>query len=74
MKAKIKLFATLRNGRFDISEMELAEGTTILDIIEHLGIDKKDAAILFINSVHAELNSVINEDDEVAIFPPIGGG
>ncbi len=22
MKAKIKLFATLRNGRFDISEME----------------------------------------------------
>jgi sulfur carrier protein len=74
MKAKIKLFATLRNGRFDISEMEFTEGTTILDIIEHLRIDKKDAAILFINSVHAELNSVINEGDEVAIFPPIGGG
>lgn len=74
MKAKIKLFATLRNGRFDISEMDLTEGTSIQDLIDHLGIEKKDAAILFINGVHAELNSVINEGDDVAIFPPVGGG
>lgn len=74
MKARIKLFATLRTGRFDISEMELAESTTILDIIEQLGIDRKDAAILFINGVHADLESVINEGDDVAIFPPVGGG
>ena len=74
MKAKIKLFATLRNGRFDISEMNFTEGTTILNVVEQLGIDKKDAAILFINGVHAELDSIINEDDDVAIFPPVGGG
>jgi sulfur carrier protein len=74
MKAKIKLFATLRNGRFDAAEMNLAEGTTILNITEQLGIEKKDAAILFINGVHAELDSIINEGDDVAIFPPVGGG
>lgn len=74
MKAKIKLFATLRNGRFDISEMILDEGTTILDIIEILGIEKKDAAILFINGIHAELDTIIKEGDDVAIFPPVGGG
>jgi len=74
MKAKIKLFATLRNGRFDISEMNFTEGTTILNVVEQLGIDKKDAAILFINGVHAELDSIINEGDDVAIFPPVGGG
>ncbi|HOP30475.1 MAG TPA: MoaD/ThiS family protein [Spirochaetota bacterium] len=74
MKAKIKLFATLRNGRFDISEMSFTEGTTILNVVEQLGIDKKDAAILFINGVHAELDSIINEGDDVAIFPPVGGG
>ena len=74
MKAKIKLFATLRNGRFDNSEMSFPEGTTILNVVEQLGIDKKDAAILFINGVHAELDSIINEDDDVAIFPPVGGG
>lgn len=74
MKAKIKLFATLRNGRFDISEMILDEGTTILNIIEILGIEKKDAAILFINGIHAELDTIIKEGDDVAIFPPVGGG
>lgn len=74
MKAKIKLFATLRNGRFDISDMELADGTTIFTLINSLNIEKKDAAILFINGIHAELDSVIKEGDEVAIFPPIGGG
>jgi len=74
MKAKIKLFATLRNGRFDISEMDLVEGTSIQDLIDHLGIEKKDAAIIFINGVHADLDSVIRESDDVAIFPPVGGG
>jgi len=74
MKAKIKLFATLRSGRFDIKEMDLAEGTTIFNIIEQLGIGKEEAAILFINGVHAELNTVIKEGDDVAIFPPVGGG
>ena len=74
MKAKIKLFATLRNGRFDISDMELADGTTIFTLINSLNIERKDAAILFINGIHAELDSVIKEGDEVAIFPPIGGG
>ena len=74
MNVKVKLFATLRNGRFDISEMELINGTTILALVEMLGIDKKDAAIIFINGVHAELDTVIKEGDDVAIFPPVGGG
>ncbi len=74
MKAKIKLFATLRNGRFDISDMDLDDGTTIQTLINSLHINERDAAILFINGIHAELNSIIKEGDEVAIFPPIGGG
>ncbi len=74
MKVKVKLFATLRNGRFDISNMELDDGTTISKLIGQLGIEEKDAAIIFINGIHGELNSFIKEDDDIAIFPPIGGG
>lgn len=74
MKAKIKLFATLRTGRFEVSEMELSEGTTIHDLINSLDIGVKEAAIIFINGIHAELDAVIKHGDEVAIFPPIGGG
>ncbi len=74
IKAKIKLFASLRNGRFDIAVMDLADSTTISDIISRLNIDKKDAAIIFINGIHADFNTLIKEGDDVAIFPPVGGG
>ena len=74
MKAKIKLFATLQKGRFNISELELHDGTSISELIKILKIDEKDAAIIFINGIHGDMNSVIKEGDDVAIFPPIGGG
>lgn len=74
MKAKIKLFATLRKGRFDVSGLDLADGTTISELIRMLNIEKRDAAIIFINGVHGDYDSVIRPGDEVAIFPPIGGG
>ena len=74
MKARIKLFATLQKGRFNISDLELEEGTTVFDIIRMLNIDEKDAAIIFINGIHGGLDSVIKEGDDVAVFPPIGGG
>lgn len=74
MKAKIKLFATLQKGRFDISDFELDEGTSVSDVVRMIKIDEKDAAIIFINGIHGDLDSVIKSGDEVAIFPPIGGG
>ena len=74
MKTKIKLFATLREGRFDVSDLDLNEGTTISKLLILLKIEKKDAFIIFINGVHGDYDSVIKPGDEVAIFPPIGGG
>jgi sulfur carrier protein len=74
MKAKIKLFATLRAGRFDMSVLDLDEETTISVLLRMLKIEQKEAAIIFINGVHGDYDSVIKSGDEVAIFPPIGGG
>ncbi|HQO41003.1 MAG TPA: MoaD/ThiS family protein [Spirochaetota bacterium] len=74
MKATVKLFASLRTGRFDLSEIELVNGSSITDLLELLQIEQKEAAIIFINGVHAEYTSNIKECDQIAIFPPIGGG
>lgn len=74
MKAKIKLFATLRTGRFDEFLLDLEEQTTISDLLMMLKIEKKEAAIIFINGIHGDYDSVIKNGDEVAVFPPIGGG
>jgi len=74
MNVKVKLFATLRPGRFDVSDLELDEGASISELLNLLKIEEKEAAIIFINGIHADKTSIIKPGDEVAIFPPVGGG
>ena len=74
MKITVKLFATLRRGRFDQKTMECDEGVSIHDIVKMLEIPEKEAAIIFVNSRHAEFHTVLKEGDTLAIFPPVGGG
>lgn len=74
MKVTVKLFATFRQGRQKVMEMELPDGTTTEDIIEGLGIKKSEVAILLINGRDGQLNRPLVEGDLVALFPPVGGG
>ncbi len=74
MQITIKLFATLREGRFDSKTVELPEGTTVGDIIQKLNISEKEAAIVFINSRHAGFERVLQDGDILGMFPPVGGG
>jgi molybdopterin converting factor small subunit len=74
MKITVKLFATLRLGRFDQKTIECDEGVIIHDLVKMLQIPEKDAAIIFVNCRHAEFGTVLKEGDTLAIFPPVGGG
>lgn len=74
MKITVKLFATLRDQRFDKSEIDCPEGAKIKDIIKIIKLSEKEVAIIFHNGRHADFNDIINENDTLAFFPPIGGG
>ncbi|HQI81700.1 MAG TPA: MoaD/ThiS family protein [Deltaproteobacteria bacterium] len=74
MKVTVKLFATLRRGRFDVNTLDCPDGTRVQDIVRQLAIEEKDAAIIFLNSRHAGLSTTLGEGDTLAIFPPVGGG
>lgn len=74
MKITVKLFATLRTGRFDESEFEIDTGTDIDSILGKTGIRREEVAIIFINGIHAGYNTEISDGDIVSLFPPIGGG
>jgi len=74
MKIKVKLFATLRQDRFSEQEFEVTDGSDVDFILKMLNIKQEDVPILFINGRHADFNTVINGKDEVAFFPPVGGG
>jgi sulfur carrier protein len=74
LKITVKLFATFRQGRQKVMEMELPGGTTAENIISELGISKSEVAILLINGRDGQLDKHLVEGDLVALFPPVGGG
>ncbi len=74
MIVTVKLFATLRDGRFQIKELDLPDGTTVSDIARQTGIAEKDLALMLVNGRHVELNHVLADGDTLSLFPPVGGG
>jgi sulfur-carrier protein len=74
MHVTVKLFASLQRGRFDTKEFELSEGKRTRDILGIMGIQESEAALIFINNTHAELDAILNDGDTLAFFPPVGGG
>lgn len=74
MQITVKLFATLRENRDKIMTLEVDPNTTPRRISEQLGIPVQDVAIIMINGRGAAIDSVLNENDVLALFPPVGGG
>jgi molybdopterin converting factor small subunit len=74
MIIKVKLFATLRNGRGKILELDVNNQSEINEVIDLLNIKKSDIAILLLNGLDAEFNQKLKENDTLSIFPPVGGG
>lgn len=74
MKLTVKLFAYFRDDRFVAEVREYPDGTTVGEIIDHLGIDRDEVGITMINSKHCRVDTIPSEADVLAIFPVVGGG
>ena len=74
MKIKVKLFATLRDGRFAENEFEVGIDADINFLLNKFNLKPDEVPIVFINGRHADYNTRLNEGDDIAFFPPIGGG
>jgi sulfur carrier protein ThiS len=73
MEVTVKLFATLRDGRFIEESRQYLSAATVADAIADVGIREK-VAIIFVNGRHARLDQELLEGDTLALFPAIGGG
>ncbi len=80
MKIKVKLFANLvkfsPNPKYSGAPFlyEMKDGMTFADLINDLQLPEEDVKILFVNGIICEKDRVLQEGDEVGIFPPVGGG
>jgi len=80
MKIELRLFASLarytpdRTGSLGNCIMEIAEGTTIIDILRRLEVPLDKVRVIFLNGLHAAGEEVLKEGDRVGVFPPVAGG
>ena len=88
MKIQAKLFATLIRmvpdrirERYPQSvragspmEVDLPQGSTLADLVDHLGLPPEKVRVIFVNGRVRPRDHVLVAGDEVGIFPPVGGG
>jgi len=77
--AQVRLYATLRRYRPEVKlgeslPMELPEGSTVGQLIARLGIPARVVKSIFVNRRPQDPEHVLQNGDEVAIFPPVAGG
>jgi sulfur-carrier protein len=71
---KVKLFATLREGREKVVHIDSKDLLSVLDVINMLRIKGEEVSILLINGRDAKLEQLLSDGDVLSLFPPVGGG
>ena len=74
MQVNVRLFATLREGRFKTEIAEIADNSRVADVIKKYDLPPEEIAICLVNGRDADNEYVLNSGDTVSLFPPVGGG
>ena len=77
MSIKVRYFASLKEavGRSE-DELEFVDISSVTDIWKRASENKALPANILaaVNMEYVELDSLVNDGDEVAFFPPVTGG
>ncbi len=79
MKIQLKLYASLRRFLPDVdigepTEVEVPDQVTIANIISRFKIPLEECHIILVNGNRTTAETILQPDDVVVIFPPMGGG
>ena len=79
MRIEVNLYATLKrymeNGTGSKpAVIDFEDGTCVTDVIQKLKIPADSVKLIFINGVHAKVDTTLKDGDRLGLFPPVGGG
>ena len=79
IQVRVKLFATLARSLVDVKsgipfQVVLADGADVADLIRRLKLPPQEVKLVFVNGRACPMQRVLEADDEIGLFPPIGGG
>ena len=55
-------------------DLSLADAPTVAAVTHALGLAPGAAGLVLVNGLHATVDQRLDVGDEVALFPPLGGG
>lgn len=73
MEVRVKLFGDLREGRFVEDQTQVEENSRVIDIINKHNLPQEKVAICMVNSRVVGFSQVLQNQDTVALSPPVGG-
>ena len=71
---EVRLFATLRQGRQKVYQLEQSSVKTVQDIMDVLDVPRSEVNIMLINGFHQKPETEVKDQDIVSLFPAVGGG
>lgn len=74
MNIRVKLFATLREGRGKEVIVQAPADAKVYDILAMIKLDIRDVAILLVNGRDGKPEQKLSDNDLLSVFPPVGGG
>ena len=79
MKIEVNLYATLKKYMKNetggkLSVIALEDGTCVKDVIQKLKVPADSVKLIFLNGVHAKVDTTLKDGDRLGLFPPVGGG
>ncbi len=77
MRITLRLYGNLRRysaSRGENSELDLATGMTINQLLAAFGIGENDWWMAAVNDRVVEADTVLQENDLLEVFEPVGGG
>jgi molybdopterin synthase sulfur carrier subunit len=80
MKIKLKYFASIAEAvGMSGEEMELRDDTIVSNVVEALkqrfkGLKEMSNVIIAVNGAYVDPNTLLEDGDVVALFPPVSGG
>jgi molybdopterin converting factor small subunit len=79
VKLELLLFASFKSYLPEKSVgnscfVEVADGTTVKELLGQLKIPPEAPKVIFLNGIHAKGGEVLKDGDRVGAFPPVAGG
>jgi len=79
MLIRVKMIANYRDAlppdaKQGVIELNVAEGTTVFDVISRFDIPLNDESVIVLNGLTVDMNTPLVEGDTVTAFSAIAGG